>query len=495
MLERALTLLPPDADRSLALSLAAVACLHAGEAGRGVELATEALSLIDSPRRRALMLDLRSTLAHRLGGDGLSDLREGVALLDDGPERARLMSTLANRLYLMAHFDESRTLAHRALEMGGDERVRAWAQLTLAALAALDGDLDETATRAAEAERLAVASGDATSRCIAIMCEADALHAMGRDERAWERAREGIETARAHGLARDQGAGLAALSAEALVALGRWPEARAVLTAVLDGDPPPLFRTLALTTLGRIELGEGDAGAAASAAGEARRNLSATYGGRMFQLRLLDLECAVASDPDALLADVLAAPDLTSHSRQVWPLLATAAQRTRTHRPRIRALAAELRVVGPVQEAYRLTVLAELGDASWQDASEAWRALSHPYRLAYALMRGRGGGGHRVDHVFGCGAVRLRDVVPVPDAARDRSAAVGGARLQQPADRRAPVHLGTDGRSARVQHPRQAPGLVEDRGGGRGAPAETHGMTHASTTHASYSWPMTRWGL
>ncbi|MFC5183968.1 ATP-binding protein [Actinomadura harenae] len=387
MLERALTLLPPDADRSLALSHAAAACLHAGEARRGVELATEALSLVDPPRRRALLLDLRSTLAHRLGEDGLSDLREGAALLPDGPDRARLTSTLANRLFLMAHFDEARTLAHRALEMDGDARVRAWAELTLAALAALSGDLDETATRTAEAERLALASGDATSRCIAIMCEADALHAMGRDERAWERAREGIEAAREHGLARDQGAGLTALSAEALVALGRWPEARAVLTACLDRDPPPLFRTLALTTLGWIELAEGNAEAAASAADEARRNLSATYRGRMFQLRLLDLECAVASDSDARLADVLSALDLPKHPRQVWPLLATAARRTRRHRPRIRALAAELPVVGPVQEAHRLTVLAELGDGPWQRAADAWRALNHPYRLAYSLMR------------------------------------------------------------------------------------------------------------
>ncbi|WP_245627828.1 helix-turn-helix transcriptional regulator [Actinomadura oligospora] len=402
MLERALTLLPPGADRSRALSLAAAACLHAGEAGRGVELATEARSLLDptradpspadsSPadsfRRRALLLDLRSTLAHRLGEDGLSDLREGVALLEDGPDRARLTSTLANRLYLMARFDEARTLASRALEMDGDERVRAWAQLTLAALAALDGDLDETATRTAEAERLVLASGDATTRCVAILCEADALHAMGEDERAWEHARKGIETAREHGLVRDQGAGLTALAAEALVTLGRWPEARAVLTACLDRDPPPLLRALALTTLGGIELAAGDTEAAASAAAEARRNLSATYGGRMFQLRLLDLECAVASDPDALLADVLSAPDLLAHPRQVWPLLDTAARRTRTHRPRIRALAADLPVVGPVQEAHRLTVLAEVGDASWRHAADAWRSLKHPHRLAYALMR------------------------------------------------------------------------------------------------------------
>ncbi|MFC4913301.1 ATP-binding protein [Actinomadura gamaensis] len=387
MLERFLSLLPPDADRTLALSLAAVACLYAGEAARGVELASEALLRIESPRRRALLLELRSTLAHRLGEDGLTDLREGVALLPDGPERARLTSTLANRLFLMSQFDEARTLAHRALEMDGDERVRAWAHLTLAALAGLDGDLAETTARAAEAERLARAADDATSRCIAITCEADALHALGEDERAWERARQGIEIARAHGLARDQGAGLTAVSAETLVALGRWTEARAVLADCLAQDPPPLFRALALTTRGMIDLAEGDLDAATSAAEEARRNLGATYRGRMFQLRLLDLECAVAPDPDELLADVLHAPDLLAHSRQVWPLLETAARRTRTHRPRVRALAAELRVVGPVQEAHRATVRAELGDASWTAAAEAWRALDHPYRLAYALAR------------------------------------------------------------------------------------------------------------
>ncbi|MCP2337243.1 helix-turn-helix transcriptional regulator [Actinomadura rupiterrae] len=458
MLERFLSLLPPDADRSLALSLAVTACLYAGEAERGVELATEGLALIESPRRRALLLDLRSALAHRLGDDGLADLREGVALLPDGPERARLMSTLANRLFLMSEYPEARSLAHHVLTLnptaheragpggdapvhpdgvervraddqrvrggdervrggdervrmggdgrvrvggdgrvrvggdgrvrvGGDGRVRAWAELTLAALAGLAGDLDETMARTGEAERLARAMHDGTTLCIAIMCEADALHAMGRDEEAWERARTGIEAAREHGLARDQGAGMTGMSAEALVALGRWSEARAVLAACLAQEPPPLFRALALTTLGMIDLAEGKADAAASAAEEARRNLAATYRGRMFQLRLLELECAVASDPDALLADVLSAPDLLAHSRQVWPLLATAARRTTTHRPLIRDLAAGLPVIGPLQAAFRTTVQAELGEGEWSDAVEAWRALNHPYRLAYALMR------------------------------------------------------------------------------------------------------------
>ncbi|WP_165495278.1 ATP-binding protein, partial [Actinomadura roseirufa] len=137
-------------DRVDVLHRAAEACLAAGEAALGVEVASEALALLDraaDPERAALLLELRSMLRHRTGDEALDDLRAGVALLPAAsPARRRLMATLANRLFLVAELDAARAMAAEVLaesRTAGDARVRAWALVTLGSVAGLDGDLQE----------------------------------------------------------------------------------------------------------------------------------------------------------------------------------------------------------------------------------------------------------------------------------------------------------------------------------------------------------------
>lgn len=408
------------ADRVDVLHRAAEACLSAGEAARGVDLASEALAALDrksDPRRAALLLELRSMLRHRLGDPALDDLRAAVALLPDGAPaavRGRPLSTLANRLFLMSRPDESRALAAEALAAGresGDARVRAWALLTLGSLDGTAGDLDAALARIAEAAEVTRAAGEsAVPLVIAAMAEADALHGMGLDERAAGAVAAGLETARRAGLDRDQGAGLAAKGAEPLWDLGRWDEAAALLRDVLALDPPPLFRALAQVNLGFIVLAQGDAAAAGEAADAAHAVMGDRYWGKAFRLPLHDLRCRVAmargdlAGADGILVRALDGPGLPETSRFVWPLLLTGARLcgerlarsaaepdaacgARERLAELRDLAEELPVIGPVQHAYRASFRAEAGDGGWDEAVRAWRGLGRPYPLAWALFR------------------------------------------------------------------------------------------------------------
>ncbi|TDD84649.1 helix-turn-helix transcriptional regulator [Actinomadura darangshiensis] len=395
-------------DRVDVLHNAAEACLPAGEAARGAELATEALALGPVPERAAALLELRSMLRHRLGDDGIADLRAGIELLPDGaPARGRLLATLANRLLLLGHTAEAAEKAAEARATGPDARVRASAMLTLGSIRGLDGDPD--AARAAFAgAREAVPGGEAVLPVIAAMAETEALHGLGLDEQSAECGRRGLEVARRAGLARDQGAGLATKVAEPLFALGHWAEAAALLRDALALDPPPLFRALAHTRLGLIALAEGDVTGAADAAGEAHAIMSPSRWGRMFRLPLHDLRCQVAlaqddlPGADEILAGVLAEPGLAGIPRHAWPVLLTGARLAAERAARalgdpgeaqaaavrlagLRDLAGRLPVIGPVQSAQRKTFLAEAGDAPWDDAVSAWRELDRPHALAYAL--------------------------------------------------------------------------------------------------------------
>ncbi|MBO2454848.1 AAA family ATPase [Actinomadura barringtoniae] len=413
----------PDAARTLSIDHVVVlergveAALASGEAECGVALATAAIEELGDrdASRVAALLELRSTLRHRLGEDALDDLRSGIALLPaDPPSRARgrLLGMLANRLFLLSQPAEARTVATEALAAGratGDARMQAWALVTLASLAGFDGDLDASIEMYEQAVEVARGGADtAAVLTVAIMAEADAHHGAGRHERAWELAAQSIAAAERSGLARDQGVGSAAHGAEPLVALGRWAEARALIRDSLALDPPPLFRAVSLISLGAVALAEGDLAEAERAATSARAVLHDGYGGKMFHFRLYDLEAALAiaqgdlKRADDALERAFADLDVSFHSRFAWPLLVTGARLAAELRAlavrdtaakahadallgRVKALAAQLPVHGPVQVAQRATFQALTGESDWDVAAKAWRDLKQPYELACAL--------------------------------------------------------------------------------------------------------------
>jgi DNA-binding CsgD family transcriptional regulator len=148
MIDRVLTLWDrvPDAAERLGVTHAHVleraieAADLAGETERGVAFAKEALKEIDDPLVAAGVLEQRGRLKIRLGHrTALDDLREAARLVPVDPPsvvRARVLSTLAQHLYLLPNgVDEARELASEALAVAreaGDATIEAHALTTLA---------------------------------------------------------------------------------------------------------------------------------------------------------------------------------------------------------------------------------------------------------------------------------------------------------------------------------------------------------------------------
>jgi ATP/maltotriose-dependent transcriptional regulator MalT len=395
------------ADRAALWQAIAVACLDAGEAGRGIEPATAALGAAPEPERRAAILEIRSLLKHRDGQDGLDDLREAVELVPATAveTRGRLLGTLANRLELLHRDPAAEELATEALRLGqrtGNLRIQALALVTLASRACWDPDSpgpQRAIELATEAARLAATVEDHDTVLLATVMTAVVHKAAGRYREAAELTRRGIATAGRVGLANNRGAVLVAVLADGLIQLGDWDAAGHLLRDALAADPPPLYRTVLLTSQGRIALAEGDTSTAEDIVGSAVGLIGDRYSGREFLLPLRDLECQVAlaagraDEADRILGRVLDDPDLVRYPDLVWPLLITCARVGRHAGPgqlaELRELAVRLPVTGPVQAADRLTFYAELGDGSqsWAGVVRAWQELDLPYPLGYALSK------------------------------------------------------------------------------------------------------------
>jgi DNA-binding CsgD family transcriptional regulator len=256
--------------------------------------------------------------------------------------------------------------------------------ITLAALTALDGDL-RTASRLYAEFRASAPDDD--SLLMSYAGEADVLEAAGRHAEAESIARAGMARARRLGMARIRGAHLAANLAEPLVSLGRWKEAREIMSAALALDPAPIHRAWILMVLGTVAVWEGSLEEADGVVRLARplmRGRSRGYDSCL-EPDLLECRLAVAradlGRAGQVLDHVLAEHDLTLSRRYAWPLLALAARVGR-----VREAPAGLTTTGPVQQAYRATFEAERG-GSWAAAVACWRAVGQPYALGQALVR------------------------------------------------------------------------------------------------------------
>lgn len=432
-------------DRDDLLRLAAEACLSAGDTGRGIAHATEAVSRATDPERIALLLELRSLLVHRQGEDGVDDLRAALRLLppEASRPRARLLATLASRLNVLgtpasqvgaadgkpAHGGArvpggasasggelgtaeaaAVTAASEALRLArqvGDRAVEALALVTLADRAASTGDLAGARAMAADATRLAEAVEDYDTILLATVMEIVSLKQVGDHRTAAAVAVTGLATAARAGLSQTRGAVLAAVRADSLLCLGDWSAARALVGAYLALDPPRLYRAVLLTCLGSIALVSGDLDGARDSAAEAAAVIAGGYSGRVFGLPLLDLRARIAlaagrpGEARELLAPVLADRALGSRPDLAWPLLVTAAAAVGSA-DQIRAVAAMVPATTPVNAAFRATMDAELTGVTptefgagrptaeptgvWAEAVAAWRPLDQPYPLATALF-------------------------------------------------------------------------------------------------------------
>ncbi|MFD8086988.1 AAA family ATPase [Kitasatospora sp. NPDC059722] len=419
---------PPE--RADVAAAAARAALDAGQALRGIAHATTALDLLDTTptgpaappaaARRALLLETRSLLKHRAGQDGLDDLREAVRALPDTPTapdtptdapavavRARLLATLASRLWVLTHHHEALGHAETALHLArraGDPGVQALALATLAAHASHTGNPHQARAHCDTAARLAAEAGDDDTAALVAVVACVTHKADGRYEDAATAARHGLDAARRAGLAGSRGAVLAAVLADALTHLGHHDQARTAAEDALALDPPPLYRAVLLTCLGTLALTADDTGAATEAAAHAERLLTPHYTGREFLLPLHDLQLRTAlatgdhTRAAHLLRTALADPHLADHPALAWPLAHTGLFTAQALHPdpvaaglttALTALVEHLPAPGPLQQAHRASCRALLStEAAAQHAAvTAWRALAHPHPLAEALLR------------------------------------------------------------------------------------------------------------
>jgi ATP/maltotriose-dependent transcriptional regulator MalT len=362
-----------------------------------------------------------------LGDPGaLAAQEEAVRLVasEPSPERARVLSSLALLLGLVARFAEARKLAGEAVAVAvkvGARAEEANARTALGGALIHLGDADAGLAELAAAVRLARKAGDVVDLLRTVLNHSDGLLATGRLTEAAAVALGGLEEARRLGLARSYGRpDLACNATEALLALGRWDGAEQVSRQGLETAPSDAASVGLPLARAALELGLGDLDAAEARLQAARRLLPAPIpeaqkAGPLFaglaELALWrgDLEQARGLVTEAV-------PLVEADPRYAAPLYALGLriQADRAELTRARhgepasddgtatALLERLgeAAAGPAatglsaQAAWRATALAERtrqegpsDPAAWAAAVAAWERLSQPYRVAYACFR------------------------------------------------------------------------------------------------------------
>ncbi|WP_344547693.1 helix-turn-helix transcriptional regulator [Actinomadura fulvescens] len=408
------------ADHTDVLEQAAAAADLAGEYEIGIKLATAALREVEESggpsTRRAALLELRGRMRHQMARPGfVEDLREAVRCLPAEPSviRARTLATLAQYVRLTTDTQEARSAAVESMEIAralGDVIAEADALITLFCV---DIDYDGDEEMLAAAEEAALRSGSHRVLLRLAVIKSHFLEGCGRHEEAVEVARRGMERAEDFGVARTQGTFLGINLAEPLVSLGRWDEAFAVLGQALEQDPAITIRTSLLVLLGEVAAARGDLPAAQAwlDASDEIMDLKMEWLKTQDYFATLRLKArlriAARRYEEALEAvgPVIPTTGLPDDSRYAWPIMvlgATACAALGDQAtidgtpalPQIEARAADLKVLGPAQEAHRLTFLAEAARArgvhdlaAWDTAAAAWERLGERYPLATALTR------------------------------------------------------------------------------------------------------------
>ncbi|MGI5166988.1 helix-turn-helix transcriptional regulator [Spirillospora sp. CA-253888] len=419
------------ADHVRVITKAVDAAEQSGEYEQGIKLATAGLRELDrlaaagreadeQAVRRATLLELRGRMAYDLAKPGfIEDLREAVRLLPaepPTPHRARALIALARFGRLLHGSAEALTAARESLAISArlnDPTGVASAKLALACvdfeyhLSYDDAQSERFAVTLRDAYETALASDSQQLQMQAAVTLSHFLEGCGRHGQAVEAAREGVEQAERLGVGRTRGTFLGINQAEPLVSLGRLDEAEAVLTNALDRDPPLTIRTSLFVLAGEIALTRGDLALAEARLVPARRVMWRKTQDLFAVLRLetrLRLAQGRHADAVAAVEPVLDNPELPDDSRYAWPVLALGTMACaelggealiggEPALPRIEARAATIRVLGPLQEAWRLTYAAALARAhgrldraAWDAAAAAWESLRQPVNHAETLI-------------------------------------------------------------------------------------------------------------
>ncbi|WP_162958455.1 helix-turn-helix transcriptional regulator [Nocardia yunnanensis] len=385
--------------------------------------------------RLARLYRRRAYLRGTTGAGPGADLSRALALLPEdsaGAERAEaLVQSASARIFrgdAVGSAADARAALAIAQRLGADALVaRAHAHLGLAGAAAaevaaagagagvvglgtvVDGAGAPSASEAtrpnetdwalahfAQAHRSAAAAGDARIVVDVATWESAVLVAVGRYEAAIAAVRQGLRAAHESFRFSESAPILYVKWAQALAALGRWTEARAVVDETQFEELPPLSRAALLLCSARISLAQGDSDAAHGAANEAAHLLGDSRWAAQYRLELVALRCALAlaandeSTAATELTDLLAGGGtaiLFAHPHDAWPLVELAA-RTSGAPAELLACGDTLPIASPVDAAYRAVFTARLAAtaARWAVAVAAWRSLECPYDTATSLL-------------------------------------------------------------------------------------------------------------
>ncbi|WP_433755218.1 helix-turn-helix transcriptional regulator [Nocardia sp. CA-135398] len=381
------------ADRLTVLERIVEACFHGGIVERGVAAAGAALDLLDvseAPERTARLYYYRAGLRNQSSGGSVDDLTRALELLPAQPPnvlRGEVLATLAASRVFNGDADGAARDARAAVEIAEQTGTPALAAHGYAyqGLAAVAGN--GSAVR--YFEQAHAAANDPQTLLTVVLWESAALVAAGEYAAAIEAIQQGLRAAHETFRFADAGPILLVKWAQALAALGRWPEALSLIDESLTGQLPPLSKAALLLCHARIALAQGSSAAATSSADAAAELLSDGPWARQyqFQLHTVRTDIAIADGQTGcareLVAETLAADDLITHHHEVWPLVATGARIAD-----LTSTADRLPVTTAVDTAYRAvcTATRDSDPAAWHRAVSAWRAIDQRYDLARSLL-------------------------------------------------------------------------------------------------------------
>ena len=179
------------------------------------------------------------------------------------PSRAELLADLAYHIGRVDRVEGTKIAqeAIRVADEAGDDVARLSAILTLGRVCARDLRADNGLPGLRRAEEIARERGDTESLVRARVSISDALFEIGDYAESARTAALGTADALKIGVSRSNGAYLRSNHAEALVALGRWDEADAVLAESARFDPPGALGLHWIEVRAGLRVARGHAGA------------------------------------------------------------------------------------------------------------------------------------------------------------------------------------------------------------------------------------------
>ncbi|MET7771830.1 AAA family ATPase [Nocardia sp. NPDC005366] len=385
-------------DRLAVLEQIVDACFHSAAAHRGIEAADQALALVDAAaaERAARLHYQRAYLRNQGGEDGYEDLQRALDLLPAQPPtllRGRVFAELA----AIASFTGDRAAAERhalnALAVAQSLGASALAAKAHAYLGLAEMDSAAAIQHFARAHDAATAADDAETVLSVLTWETAALVAAGDYTTAIDTIRTGLRTAHDTFRFAERGPILLVKWAQALTALGRWPEATQLIRETLAEPLPPLSTAALHLCHARIALARGRIEDATIEAERAERILGAGIRVGQYRLELGWVGASLAlaqADPELAarrLTESLTVGELDRHPGEAWALLALGVRLPQPP-PVLATLAAALPWTSPVAAAHRAVYTATISSDAldWQAAVTAWQTIAQPYEQAQTLL-------------------------------------------------------------------------------------------------------------